>query len=99
MNCPKCHGKGTIRLNQLTFARIEGSHGNRPILCDYEGCVNGIVNCCDGLEEQILLKPCQWCGEKVDSEECFAMYTGVSLICEICGKDVSKIDTLQHLKT
>ena len=35
-------------------------------------------------------KNCQWCGDLVDPDECFAMYTGVSLICEICGKDVSK---------
>jgi len=34
-------------------------------------------------------KNCQWCGDKVNAGECFAMYTGVSLICEICGKDVT----------
>jgi len=85
-------------MNQLTFAHVEGNLGSRLTACDYEGCVSGIINCCDGLEEQTLLKPCQWCDKKVDPEECFAMYTGVSLICEICGKDVSKIDTLQHLK-
>jgi len=35
-------------------------------------------------------KRCNWCNEIVDKEKCFAMYTGVSLICEICGKDVTK---------
>ena len=34
-------------------------------------------------------KSCQWCGDKVNASDCFAMYTGVSLICEICGKDVT----------
>jgi hypothetical protein len=34
-------------------------------------------------------KNCQWCGDTVNAGECFAMYTGVSLICEICGKDVT----------
>ena len=35
-------------------------------------------------------KECRWCGDLVNKETCFAMYTGVSLICEICGKDVTK---------
>ena len=30
-------------------------------------------------------KKCNWCEALVDPEKCFAMYTGVSLICEICG--------------
>ena len=34
-------------------------------------------------------KSCQWCGDTVNASECFAMYTGVSLICEICEKDVT----------
>ncbi len=34
-------------------------------------------------------KKCKWCEELVDPEKCFAMYTGVSVICEICGKDVT----------
>ena len=85
-------------MNQLTFAHVEGSYGNRLIPCDYEGCVNGIIHCCDGLEEPPPLKQCQWCDKKVDSTECFAMYTGISLICEICGKDVTKIDSQRNQK-
>jgi hypothetical protein len=37
-------------------------------------------------------KKCKWCEELVDPEKCFAMYTGVGLICEICGKDVTGWD-------
>ena len=37
-------------------------------------------------------KKCHWCGDKVNASDCFAMYTGVSLICEICGKDVTGKD-------
>ena len=37
-------------------------------------------------------KNCQWCGDTVNAGECFAMYTGVSLICELCGKDVTGKD-------
>jgi hypothetical protein len=40
-----------------------------------------------------LYQKCAWCGEQVDAEECFAMYTGVSLVCEICGKDVTSCQT------
>ena len=35
-------------------------------------------------------KECRWCDQQVDPAECFAMYTGVSLICEICGADVTR---------
>ncbi len=52
MHCPKCHGKGVIPLYQLRYAHVEGSFAGRPTACDYVGCVNGIVHCCDGLTEE-----------------------------------------------
>jgi hypothetical protein len=45
MNCPKCNGTG-----RLSFAYTQQYKvGYR---CDYEGCINGIVHCCDGIQEQ-----------------------------------------------
>ena len=38
-------------------------------------------------------KECRWCGDLVNSEKCFGLYTGVSVICEICGKDVTGWET------
>ena len=45
MNCPKCHGTG-----RLSFAYTQRYKvGYR---CDYEGCMSGIIHCCDGIQEQ-----------------------------------------------
>ena len=51
MNCPKCHGTGIIQMHQLNHAHVEGALALRPTKCDYEGCINGITHCCDGLTE------------------------------------------------
>ncbi len=74
MNCPQCHGKGQI--NQMP--------------CDYDGCHNGFIHCCDG--DQVTYKNCRWCNKLVNSEDCWALYTGVSLVCELCGSDVTGRD-------
>jgi hypothetical protein len=50
MNCPKCHGKAWIPMYRLDNAKIMGSMASYLVKCDYEGCVHGIVNCCDGLQ-------------------------------------------------
>jgi hypothetical protein len=35
---------------RLDNAKIMGSMASYLVKCDYEGCVHGIVNCCDGLQ-------------------------------------------------
>ena len=45
MICPKCHGTGKISFSYTVRYKV-GS------ICDYEGCVEGIVHCCDGIQAQ-----------------------------------------------
>jgi len=45
MLCPKCHGTGKIKFSYTQRYTVFNN-------CDYEGCVGGIVNCCDGIQEQ-----------------------------------------------
>ena len=52
MNCPKCHGTGFILMHQLEHAHAEGALAMRRVECDYDGCTNGIIHCCDGLQEE-----------------------------------------------
>lgn len=46
MLCPKCHGTGWIKLNLAGPFRQDMVD---MYTCDYDGCVNGRVHCCDGL--------------------------------------------------
>lgn len=44
MLCPKCHGAGQLWVgNSLDRLAL--------IPCDYEGCMGGSIDCCDGLQE------------------------------------------------
>ena len=45
MICPKCYGTGRITLPHTVDYKVESK-------CDYDGCVNGIVHCCDGVQAQ-----------------------------------------------
>ena len=45
MICPKCYGTGRITLPHRVDDKVESK-------CDYDGCVNGIVHCCDGVQAQ-----------------------------------------------
>ena len=45
MHCPKCNGTGKLKFSNTQRYRVEHS-------CDYDGCVNGIVHCCDGVQAQ-----------------------------------------------
>ena len=47
MLCPKCHGKGEIAT--IVWSGSEGRYQHRS--CNYPGCHNGQVDCCDGLQE------------------------------------------------
>jgi|TARA_R100001086_G_scaffold36187_1_gene16316 hypothetical protein len=50
MMCPKCHGKGLVPMYMVEHVHIEGVLAGKLTKCDYDGCVNGIVHCCDGLQ-------------------------------------------------
>ena len=41
MLCPKCNGTGKLKFSYTQRYKVLNN-------CDYEGCVCGIVNCCDG---------------------------------------------------
>ena len=45
MICPKCHGTGRITFAYTVNYKVESKY-------DYDGCVNGIVHCCDGIQAQ-----------------------------------------------
>ena len=45
MICPKCNGTGKVK---FSYKQRYTAWNN----CDYEGCVGGIINCCDGIQEQ-----------------------------------------------
>ena len=45
MNCPKCHGTGRTTFAYTVNYKVDSK-------CDYDGCVNGIVHCCDGVQVQ-----------------------------------------------
>ena len=45
MICPKCYGTGRLTLPHTVDYKVE-------FKCDYDGCVNGIVHCCDGVQAQ-----------------------------------------------
>ena len=45
MICPKCNGTGK---NKFSYTQRYTAWNN----CDYEGCVGGIVNCCEGVQAQ-----------------------------------------------
>ena len=45
MLCPKCNGTGK---NKFSYTQ----RYNVLNICNYEGYVNGIVNCSDGIQEQ-----------------------------------------------
>ena len=49
MICPKCNGTGK---NKFSYTQRYTAWNN----CDYEGCVGGIINCCDGIQEQPLVR-------------------------------------------
>ncbi len=47
MLCPRCHGTGKLT------GTIAGVTQCYPLIpCDYDGCVQGHVHCCDGLAAQ-----------------------------------------------
>ena len=46
MMCPQCHGHGRIRQRPLDL----GGFYWLELPCPYDGCVNGIIHCCDGLQ-------------------------------------------------
>ena len=50
MNCPKCSGAAMIPGRLLTVASTE-TNPNQLYPCDYEGCHQGLVHCCDGIAE------------------------------------------------
>jgi hypothetical protein len=95
MNCPKCHGTGMVPMYQLNHAHVEGALAGRPTQCDYEGCIDGIIHCCDGLQDEMIIPPptkmCRWCYNKVDAERCFSSFSAEkgAWMCELCGKDVT----------
>ena len=45
MICPKCNGTGKNKFSYTQRYNVEYP-------CDYDGCVNGIVHCCDGIQAQ-----------------------------------------------
>ena len=47
--CPKCHGTGLIRVTR-TIVKSPNATALRSFetRCDYEGCVGGVVYCCEG---------------------------------------------------
>ena len=45
MNCPKCNGTGRLSFPYTQRYKV----GYR---CDYEGCMSGIIHCCDGVQAQ-----------------------------------------------
>ena len=51
MICPKCNGTGKVK---FSYTQRYTAWNN----CDYEGCVGGIINCCDGIQEQPDRKKC-----------------------------------------
>lgn len=83
MNCPQCHGKGQI--NQLP--------------CNYNGCHNGFIHCCDGDKEMenqpqdSKYKNCRWCNKIADVDRCWGVYTEAGVFCQLCGKDVTGLGT------
>ena len=50
MNCPKCEGAAMIPGRLLIVASTE-TNPNQLYPCDYEGCHQGLVHCCDGIAE------------------------------------------------
>ena len=50
MNCPKCRGAAMIPGRLLIVASTE-TNPNQLFPCDYEGCHQGLVHCCDGIAE------------------------------------------------
>jgi DnaJ-class molecular chaperone len=46
MMCPQCHGHGRVRQRRLDL----GGFYWLELPCPYDGCINGIVHCCDGLQ-------------------------------------------------
>jgi len=55
MTCPKCHGKGFVVdrathefILQCSTAPLYGSIAHNALRCDYPGCVEGIIHCCEG---------------------------------------------------
>ena len=45
MTCPKCNGTGKVKYSYTQRYNVLNN-------CDYEGCVGGIINFCDGIQEQ-----------------------------------------------
>ena len=45
MICPKCNGTGKVK---FSYTQRYTAWNN----CDYEGCVGGVVHCCEGIQEQ-----------------------------------------------
>ena len=45
MLCPKCNGTGKVKFSYTQRYNVLNN-------CDYEGCVGGVVHCCDGIQEQ-----------------------------------------------
>ena len=50
MNCPKCRGAAMIPGRLLIVASTE-TNPTQLYPCDYEGCHQGLVHCCDGIAE------------------------------------------------
>lgn len=49
MICPKCHGVGSVPVRPDRDSA--GVRVGVAVPCDYPGCVDGIVHCCDGVQE------------------------------------------------
>lgn len=49
MICPRCNGKG--RITKPAEAK-RAADSFAFVLCDYPGCVDGTVQCCEGDQEQ-----------------------------------------------
>ena len=45
MICPKCNGTGKVNFSYTQRCNVLN-------ICNYEGCVGGIINCCGGVQEQ-----------------------------------------------
>ena len=45
MICPKCNSTGKVKFSYTQRYNVLN-------ICNYEGCVGGIINCCDGVQEQ-----------------------------------------------